>query len=179
MSLTLDAQISAKIEAFTQELSTLVKQAALDTVRDALGGTPTVKRRGPGRPKGSGAKSKAASQRKVAGGRRSSADVDSLAAAVLSAVKDSPGQGVTDIATALGVTSKDLRLPIQKLLAEKKLKTTGQKRGTRYHAGGRGAAAAGQPAKRAAKKKPVARKRLATKKNVKRGKRAKRAKRAA
>ena len=53
-------------------------------------------------------------------------------------VKAHPDQGITQIARSLRRTSKDLRLPVQKLLAEKKLKTTGQRRGTKYHAAGRG-----------------------------------------
>ena len=60
--------------------------------------------------------------------------------------------------SALRMTPKEMRLPILRLLAEKKLKTTGQRRGTKYHAAGRSTGA---------KKKKTSKKR-ATKKTAKR-----------
>jgi hypothetical protein len=59
---------------------------------------------------------------------------------------------------ALDMTPKEMRLPILKLLADKKLKTTGQRRGTKYHAGGRGTAKKQKPAKKRATKKTTKRK---------------------
>ena len=56
---------------------------------------------------------------------------------------------VLEVSDANGLSPKNLRLPIQKLLAEKKFKTKGQRRGTKYFAGGR----AGATRKKAGKKK--------------------------
>ncbi len=58
-----------------------------------------------------------------------------------------PGQSVEQIKKALGVATKDLQLPIVRLIAAKKLMTKGRKRGTRYFASG--AAAKVAPAKKA------------------------------
>ncbi len=51
---------------------------------------------------------------------------------VVAYVAKHPGQSVEQIKKALGVEKKALQLPIIRLIEAKKLKTTGQKRGTRY-----------------------------------------------
>jgi hypothetical protein len=43
-----------------------------------------------------------------------------------------PGQRIEQIGKALGETTKDLRLPAQKLIAEKLVKTKGARRGMTY-----------------------------------------------
>ena len=161
---TLDREIRTCIYSFVEELSALVKQAAVDSVADALGGAAPDRRRGPGRPRTTAPK-------RGKPVRRSAGSLDAAAARVLSHVKANPGSGVTEIAAALRKTSKNLRLPIQKLLEEKVLRTTGQRRGTKYHAVVRGA-----PRKRSTVKKKAKRKtkRKATKKKTK--KKAKRTK---
>jgi hypothetical protein len=55
--------------------------------------------------------------------------------AVVAYVAKNPGVSVEQIKKAPGVETKDLQLPIVRMLAAMKLKTTGQRRGTRYFAG--------------------------------------------
>ena len=162
---TLDREIRSCVDSFVGDLTGLVKQAAMESVQEALGGTVAPRRRGPGRPRKT-AKKGSPRRKRV---RRSSGDLDATAARILSYVKANPGSGVTEIAASLRRTSKDLRLPILKLLEEKKLRTTGQRRGTRYHAGGRrGPAKRKATRKRAAKRKATKRKRAAKKKPARR-----------
>jgi outer membrane biosynthesis protein TonB len=52
--------------------------------------------------------------------------------ALLAYVKSHAGQRIEQIAQGLKVTTKDLALPAKKLLAERRLKTKGQKRATQY-----------------------------------------------
>ena len=47
-------------------------------------------------------------------------------------IKSNPGQGVEQIAKALATSTKELTLPIRKLLTDKKISSKGQKRATRY-----------------------------------------------
>jgi hypothetical protein len=156
-----DKKIRDLVESFVAELTVLAHEAAIEQVQAAL--TSAAPKRGPGRPRGSGSKKagthKRAVSRKKKGKRilRSSAAVDSVAADVLAFVKSHDGAAMTEIAAALGSTSKDLRLPVLKLLGDKALRTTGQRRGTRYHAGGRGAAKK-TSRKKSAKKKSARRK---------------------
>lgn len=48
--------------------------------------------------------------------------------------REQPGQSVEQIGKALGVKTKDLALPIVRMVDEKKLSKQGQRRGTRYFA---------------------------------------------
>ena len=64
--------------------------------------------------------------------------MDAIAQRVATYVRAHPGQGLIEIAKGLGVSTDVLKLPVMKLMAAKQLKTTGQKRGTKYFAGGRG-----------------------------------------
>jgi len=149
-------QIRSSIDQFVVELTQLVRQAALESISQALGGQAAAApaRRGPGRPKGSGRPRKAARAR---GGRRSSGDVGETAQLLHAHVSSNPGQSISEIASALGSSSKELRLPVLKLIGDGKMHTTGQRRGTRYFAG-RGSAAARRGAgKRKGRKKRGAR----------------------
>ena len=146
----LDSQIRTCINSFVEELSSLVKQAAVESVRDALGGgsTPTSRRPARSRKATTGTKRPTSKRRK----RRSSGAVDSVAKRILAHVKTSPGQGVGEIGGTLRLTSKDLRLPILKLLGDKKIKTTGQRRGTKYFTVGAGGAATKKTTKKVGKR---------------------------
>lgn len=54
--------------------------------------------------------------------------------AVVAYVAKNPGQSVEQIGKALGQKTKELALPIIRMIEAKKLKTKGQRRGTRYFA---------------------------------------------
>jgi len=151
----LNSEIRACIDSFAEELSGLVHRAALESVMEAIGGATAPAKRGPGRPrKAAPAKKKAASRKKR--GRRSSDDVNAVVSDITAFVRSNPGCSVGEIGAALGMTTKEMRLPLQKLGAERRVKTKGQKRGTRYYPG------SGKASKTSAKK--------ATRKKAKRGK---------
>ena len=163
----LDTEIQSRISAFLDELSQLVRKAALDSVHEVLG--DTKRRRGPGRPKGSarrgpGRPPKAARPnrpnrpaRAAKRIRRSAADLEKIAVRVLAHVKSNAGHRLEQIGKALKVETAVLKRPIANLLAGRKLRTKGQKRGTMYFAGGGGGGArkakARRPTKRAGKAK--------------------------
>jgi hypothetical protein len=135
MPLTPD--ISTLVEKFTNELSLVMRRAALEEVHAkltlVLGDVPST-RRAPGRPRTSGA---AAMPRKKKGGKRSSADLEALGEQLLAHVQSNPGARGEQIAAALGTDVGTMRLPMQKLIAGKQIKVKGQKRGTMYFATGR------------------------------------------
>ncbi len=66
-------------------------------------------------------------------------------------VKAHPGQGIEQISKAINIASKELKLPVVKLLAMKRMRTEGQKRGTRYFVGGKKRVAR-KPARRTVRK---------------------------
>lgn len=126
-----DLEIRSRIDSFLSELSGLVKKAALESVHEALGGGPPA-RRGPGRPKGSGrtrSVSRSRSGRRV---RRSADDLAKIGARVLAHVRSNQGHRLEEIGRGLRTDTGVLKKPIAVLLAAKKLKTKGQKRGTKY-----------------------------------------------
>ena len=75
------------------------------------------------------------SERAGGGGRRSSESVEQMGEALLAQIKKSPGQRGEQIAAELGTDTKTMRLPMQKLIGAKLVKTKGQKRGMTYYPG--------------------------------------------
>jgi hypothetical protein len=53
---------------------------------------------------------------------------------VVAYVAKNPGQSVEQNGKALGLKTKDLALPIIRMVDAKKLRTTGERRGTKYFA---------------------------------------------
>jgi hypothetical protein len=172
-------QIRARIDAFLDDIKGLVNHAALSAVQDVLSGrtpakrrrrsAPRVARRGPGRPR-----SAAAAKRAPRSGgriRRSSEVVEKMADLLHHYVKAHPGEGIEQISKGLDIASKELKLPVVKLLALRKLRTEGQKRGTRYFVGAKKQTR--KPARRAARKakRVVRRPRKVAKKAVRKSKR--------
>lgn len=146
MANSIRQQIDARVQAFVTELSDMARAAALEAVHGALGGGSTPVRRGPGRPRKAGAGKKAAAParpaRRAKGARRSSSDVDATAGQLLTFVKSNDGKRLEEIARAMKINSADLKLPVKKLIEAKALRTTGAKRGTKYHATGKSEARA-------------------------------------
>jgi hypothetical protein len=148
--------IKNRVDAFVNDLSDLIRQSALEAVAEALkkGGevstAPVPRRPGrpakvveapvaakpagkPGRPaKSSSAASSAAAAKRRAGEKRSPVLLAQVTDQVGNHIKSNPGQGVEQIAKALSTTTKELTLPIRKLLGDKKITSKGQKRATRY-----------------------------------------------
>ena len=154
-------QIQDRVQSFVNELTGLIRQAGLEAVQDALGGVAPKRRGRPRKAKKAPARRKAVKRKAKKTGKRakrSGAQVEAIAARVLAHVKKKPGQSVTEIAKTLRRTPKDLQLPIRKLIADKKLRTTGQRRGTKYFAAGRGAGKKKTVVKRRATKKAIRRK---------------------
>lgn len=120
----LDRQIRAHVEAFVDEITKLVRKAALDAVSDALGGkvaAPKVAR--PTRAR------KAADK----GRKRSPKELEKVSASILLFLEEHQGSGAIQIARGLGVATKDLVLPVKKLLSAGTLTSKGQKRATKYY----------------------------------------------
>ena len=74
---------------------------------------------------------------------------------ILAYVKAKPGCGAGDIAGAVGSTTAGIRPVTARLIADKELRTEGERRGTKYFAGTGGG---GGRRKKAAKKKAAKKK---------------------
>jgi hypothetical protein len=121
-----DSKIRARIEAFVVELTGLIREAAVAKVAEALSGEVA--------PRGRAGRSSA----RIAaggGGKRTADEIDAQCEQITSFVTKNPGLGVEGIASGLGTSSKELTLPIRKLIASKELTRKGQKRATKYFPG--------------------------------------------
>ncbi len=164
----MESKIKALVDNFVTDLTELIREAALESVRQALAGAPIAK------PRGRKKTAKKAAPKTGKRVRRTAADVEKLGNAILAHVKLNPAQRLGDIAKGLGVETKDARRPAFALLDEGKLKTTGQKGGTRYFVAG--AAPKKKPAVKKAAKKTT--KKAAKKKTAKKAAKKKTAKKA-
>ena len=138
MATKIDSEIRARLDSFTNELTDLIRKAALEAVHEALNGGAV-----PARPTATRKAPKKAGRKPVSvrrGGRRSTADLEATADAILAHVEANAGARMEEIASAVGSVTKDLRRPVQMLLEAGKLRTEGQKRGTQYFAGRKTAA---------------------------------------
>jgi hypothetical protein len=136
-----EQMISQRVQAFVTEITELARQQALETLSSALvaGG-----RGRPGRPKnghvGQPARvtGRRGGGRDRGGNRRSPEEIDRASQALLSEIQSNPGLRVEQIGRALGAATKDLTLPLKKLLSQKMVRSEGQRRATRYFPGGAG-----------------------------------------
>ena len=127
-------RIRSRVEAFAEELSALIRDSAMETVREALGGSAAPRRgaRG-GRVAASSAPVRGGGRREK-GQKRDPGEIERLTSRLLDYVKGNGGQRIEQIAAGMGTVTKELNLPVKKLIAQKSLKTKGQKRATQYFA---------------------------------------------
>jgi hypothetical protein len=151
----LDAQINDRITAFVDDISKLVRIAALEAVVGALGGEVPVplrgmmttssrngRRRGARRgPRAATARGAARGSRRGRGGRRArrtAAEVEAVAGQLRQAVSANPGLRIGELAKVIGVETKDAGGPIRMLMDAKAIRSEGVRGGTRYFPAGRG-----------------------------------------
>jgi hypothetical protein len=137
----IDKVLEEKIQAFVAELHALVKQAAVASVKEALGVDGGVAP-APRPAKGKGARKAARGTRgktpavakapEATSGRRSPEQLKKTVRKLEQQVQAAPGQRIEDIAKALGVPSAALALPVKKLIAAGTIRKEGVKRNTRY-----------------------------------------------
>jgi len=142
-----DSRIRELTDEFVSQLSVVIHEAALEAVHGALKGVgglsaPTRRRKKATR--------KAANGRRKKRTRRTDADYRALGDQILAFIKANPGCGAGEVADAVGSTTTAIRPVTAELIAAKQLRTTGQKRGTKYFAGSGGG---GGRRKKAGKKK--------------------------
>jgi hypothetical protein len=123
----LQRQINDRVAAFVADVTEIARQAAIETLSQAL-------HNGGGGGVSSFAKPSAAPR--LRGGKRTPQELDQTAATLYAHIEAHPGQRMEEIARALASTTRDLALPVKKLLAERRIRTEGQKRATKYFPGG-------------------------------------------
>jgi hypothetical protein len=129
-------EVNHTVQNFVTQISELARRAALDMLESAFGGragraagtpravAPTTAGAAPvGRPRGG------------RGAKRTAEDLEALSTKFVAFVKSHPGLRIEQINKELGTTTKDLALPIRKLIAEGAVSPKGEKRSTTYFPG--------------------------------------------
>ena len=125
-------EMNRAVQGFVAQITELARRAAIDTLESAFGSRGrggaaaavlAANLRGVGRPRGG------------RGAKRTSADLEALSERFATFVKANPGLRIEQINKQLGTTTKDLALPIRKLISEGMISAKGQKRSTAYFAG--------------------------------------------
>jgi len=119
----LQSDIQRLVDGFVAQITELANRAAIEGLQQAVG--RTAGKAGSiriGRGRGKGAK-------------RSATELEKTSEELFSFVVKNPGLRIEQINKQLGTTTKDLALPIRKMLADGSLKSKGKKRSTVYFAG--------------------------------------------
>lgn len=125
-------EMNQVVDEFVAQITELARRAALSTLEATFashgaGRAPTVATpRGAapvGRPRGG------------RGAKRRPEDLEALSNQFASFVKSHPGLRIEQINRELGTTTKDLALPIRKLIADGLISAKGKKRSTQYFPG--------------------------------------------
>jgi hypothetical protein len=137
-----DARIQQMTDEFVEELYQAIRGAAYELIEAALLGDRTALgmggrrgrrgRRGASAPAAGGAR--VANARRPKGAKRSTEELEQLKSTLIGYVKKNPGQRIEQIGEALGVPTRELVLPMRKLIGEKAVKAKGHKRSTTYAA---------------------------------------------
>ncbi len=140
MNSQIQQEINQRIEGFVSEITELARKAAYETLSSALahGMSDQIGSRHAG-------SSTSSVLRYRKGGKRSANEIAATADSLLQYIREQPGQRMEIIAKAMDVSTKELTLPIKKLLQAKKIRVEGQKRATTYYIASGDAAAGKAP----------------------------------
>jgi hypothetical protein len=128
----IENELRSCVGAFVDDVSGLIRQQALWAVQEVLNQNgvslanhkPLAPRLGPS----------LASTKRARGEKRTPEELAQLTDQLYACIKGNSGQGIEIIAKALNTTTKELTLPVRKLITDKKIVARGQKRATRYYA---------------------------------------------
>ena len=112
------------VQGFVAQISDLARRAALEMIEKSLGQSGVRSGRGAARIGGGRGR----------GAKRTATDLEQISSGFVTFVSKHPGLRIEQINKELGTSTKDLALPIRKLIADGVIKTKGKKRSTTYFA---------------------------------------------
>jgi len=119
-------RIEECIEAFAADMSEIVRRVAFESVSLALAGEPAI------------APAVRTNQRPTrrAGGKRTRQEIERTTTALERHIRTTPGRRMEELSSDLGLDSRELALPVRRLLEARRIRTEGHKRATRYFPAG-------------------------------------------
>jgi hypothetical protein len=150
-----NSQINKLVEEFVSQVTAVARQAAMDTLTTALGSAAAAGR-GRAAPLVAARPAVAApgggrGARRPKGAKRPPDEIEQTMAQVQEFIQKHPGLRIEQINKQLGTQTKDLALPLRKLISDGMVRTEGEKRSTQYFPGdgkGKGKGAAPKRRKR-------------------------------
>jgi hypothetical protein len=150
-----NSQINKLVDEFVSQVTAVARQAAMDTLTAALAAGGNGRRRGaavattaPPSPRAPGG------ARRPKGAKRAQSEIEQTKDRVLSFIQRNPGLRIEQINKELGTATRDLALPLRKLISDGAIKSQGEKRSTQYFPGdGKSRADGGSATPRRRKKK--------------------------
>jgi hypothetical protein len=116
-------EMNRVVQGFVSQITELARRAAIDTLEGAF------------QARGGRGRASALLGSRARGAKRSSDELERLSDQFIDFVKSNPGLRIEQINKQLGTTTKDLALPIRKLISDGAIKVKGQKRSTTYFPG--------------------------------------------
>jgi len=136
----LQNQVEQIVAEAAARITALVQQAAIDSIASTLGalsGTvakaPPASRAAPSRRAAATPAPRAARGRRPKGEKRPAGEIEATMKKVGDFIAKNPGLRIEQINQQLGTKTKELALPLRKLIAGKVIKTKGEKRATTYY----------------------------------------------
>jgi hypothetical protein len=127
-------EMNHAVQGFVAQITELARRAALDTLESAFGGR-AARSSAASAPAATKGVARVGRPRGGRGVKRSPEDLEALSQQFAEFVKTSPGLRIEQINKELGTTTKELALPIRKLIAEGIISAKGKKRSTTYFPG--------------------------------------------
>lgn len=124
---SIQEKLEQRARAFAQDIASLVNESLQEKLR-GIGHGSARARPGARRAARTGIRSLRPGQK-----RRPEA-IAKITEALFAAIKKDPGRRIELIAEGMGVSTRDLMLPIKKLLRARRVSSRGQKRATTYSA---------------------------------------------
>jgi len=121
------------VQGFVTQITELARRAAINTLESAFGGGRGGARSAAGVL--GGAVAQIGRPRGGRGAKRTAADLEALSGKFAAYVKANPGLRIEQINKELGTSTKELALPIRKLISERRITAKGKKRSTTYFPG--------------------------------------------
>jgi hypothetical protein len=123
------SEVQKLVDGFVAALGEIWRRQAIDTLTGGMGG------RGGGGGGRAAATGISIGRGRGRGAKRTSEELDELADGFVEFVTKNPGLRIEQINKQLGTSTKDLALPIRKLLSDGAIKAKGKKRSTAYYPG--------------------------------------------
>jgi hypothetical protein len=138
-------RVQAIVDRFVSELTQVAREEARRLVLAGFG-APKSERLTNGSTVRPSRTSRANGSHRPSGSKRSPESLQALEEKVRGFIASHPGLRIEEINQQLSTKTSELALPLRKLIAARRVKTTGQKRSTKYFAGSARESAAAKPA---------------------------------